>query len=261
MRIRALAACTALLLCLDASAVRTRADRDDAEYLELASRYPAALAMAPAAGEGVLIAPRFVLTAASVARRLAAMRPLPLLLAGGRRHAIRSIALHPQWRGAAEHDIALIFLADAVDGVTPAPVYRKGDEEGKTVAIVGHGASGRIGAHAPTTHDGRARAAINTVDRAAPLTLELTLKGPEEASDLQGAAAADEQGAPAFIEGGDAIYVAGIGHGARDGNADGIAGDVGDRETYARVSALAEWIDQAMFRAATAEAAEATRRR
>jgi hypothetical protein len=257
MRIRALAACTALLLCLDASAVLTRADRDDAEYLELASRYPAALAMAPVPGEGVLIAPRFVLTAASVARRLAAMKPLPLLQAGGQRHRIRSIALHPQWQGGPEHDIALVFLADAVEGVTPAPMYRNPDEQGKAVALVGHGASGRIGARALASHDGRARAAINTVDRVAPLTLELTLKGPDDASDLQGAMAADEPGAPAFIEGADAIYVAGIGHGTRDGH----AGDVGDRETYARVSALAGWVDEAMFRAATAEAAEATRRR
>ena len=74
---RALIASAALAsLPLPAGAILIRPDRDDAEYLELATRYPASIAL-PAGGEGVLIAPRWVLTAAHRAKALQEMKPAP----------------------------------------------------------------------------------------------------------------------------------------------------------------------------------------
>ena len=49
---------------LPAGAILIRADRDDAEYLELATKYAASVAIGPVDAEGVLIAPSWVLTSA-----------------------------------------------------------------------------------------------------------------------------------------------------------------------------------------------------
>ena len=226
---------------LPAGAILIRPDRDDAEYLELATRYPASIAL-PAGGEGVLVAPRWVLTAAHRAKALQEMKPAPKLSLGGRDHDIESIHLHPEWKSGEANDIALVLLRKDVAGVEPTPIYRASDEPGKGVVIVGHGESGKIGAKA-MAGDGRKRAAINTVDRVAPRTLGLRIKPADEASDLQGAAAPGDSGGPAIVETKDGLFVAGIGH-----------GPVGDWETYARISAFAPWIDAVMLDIARKEA-------
>ncbi len=239
------AAAAALLAALPAAAIVTRADRDDAEYLELASRYASALALG-GFGEGALIAPRWILTSGSVARALREAGMPPLRLGGGERE-IQSILLPS---APFEGDIALILLRGAVTGVEPTPPYREHDERGKPVVIAGHGASGRIGA-AALVRDGRERAAINTVDRVGGATLELEVKKPDDASDLQGAAASGDEGAPAFLQAKGRLYVPGIAHGPRGA----AIPKVGDSDVYTRVSAFAPWIDKAMFQAAADEAA------
>src|ERR1043165_6577920 len=57
---RSIALLAALLAAVPAQAILVRADRDDTEYVELATRYPSSIALAPGI-EGVLIAPRWVL--------------------------------------------------------------------------------------------------------------------------------------------------------------------------------------------------------
>ncbi|HEX4943479.1 MAG TPA: trypsin-like serine protease [Usitatibacteraceae bacterium] len=238
-----------------ADAILVRADRDDAEYRELATRYPSAVGLGAAAGTGVLIAPRWMLTTAHRAAALRAMKG-PLLIAG-RPHEIQDVLVHPDWKPGGESDIALIFLRTAADGVEPTPIYRLPDEEGQAARIVGVGETGRIGEKA-TKPDGLARAAINTVDRVTPRTLGMRLKGPEDASDLQGALAPGDGGAPAFFEAGGRIFVAGIASTPEGANAGGHARNVGDWEVYARVSAFAAWIDDTMSKVAVEEAARET---
>jgi hypothetical protein len=214
---------------LPAAALTIRPDRDDAEYLELASRYPSAIPLGASGGEGVLLNRRWILTSAHRAR--------PLRDAGARRLAIgpqeydvAEVHLHPEWKGGVDNDLALILLRQEVTTLAPTPMYRRSDESGRTVVIVGHGG-------------GKKRASINTVDRVTPLTLALRVKPLDEASDLQGEATAAETGGPMFIESGDEIYVAGILHGT-----------AGGWETHARVSAFASWIEATMLEAARAEA-------
>lgn len=256
MRLRTVtAALAAACLSLPAAAILTRADRDDEEYRELATRYPAAVPLGPPAGIGALIAPRWILASARRAQALLAARA-PVTIAG-RAHAVQEVFVHPEAKPGGEADIALVFLREPVDGVEPAPVYRAGDEAGQAARTVGIGASGRIGA-AARIPGGDRRAAINTVDRVTARTLGLRLKGPEEASDLQGALAADDDGAPAFLEAGGRIFVGGIATRTDDANGDGVAGTVGDWEVFARVSAFAAWIDEAMGKAAVEEAARET---
>lgn len=238
---RILVAFAALCCASPASAILIRADRDDAEYLELATRYASSLALNAPGGEGVLISPRWVLTSADRARALQERKPAISLTVGGRLHAVESIFIHPEWRPGGPNDIALVFLKEPVQGVQPTPPYRGNDEGGKGVVIAGSGATGRIGdPPSALRSDGRKRAAINTVDRVTANTLGLRIKPPEEASDLQGALVPAESGAPAYLQTKEGLFVAGIARQAE-----------GEWETYARVSAFAEWIDATMWKAAT----------
>jgi secreted trypsin-like serine protease len=123
---------------------------------------------------------------------------------------------------------------------------------------VGHGFTGKIGEKPLPKErwDKKKRAAINTVDRVSPRTLGLAIKTADEASDLQGAAAPGDSGGPAFIQTPAGLFVAGIGYATDDTNADGIVGNAGDWEIYARVSAFAPWIEATMLDVAAKEAAE-----
>ncbi len=246
------AALAAAAFALPAAAILTRADRDDEEYRELATRYPAAVALGSPAATGALVAPRWILTTAGAAQALRSIKGAVAI--AGQPNEVQEIFVHPDWKPGGEADIALVFLRAPVAGVEPVPVYRQADEAGQAARIVGRGASGRIGGPAREPA-GALRAAINTVDRVAPRTLGLRLKGPEDASDLQGALAPDDLGAPAFFEMGGRILLGGIASRTEAANRDGSAARVGDWETYVRVSAFADWIDEAMAKAAVAEAA------
>lgn len=242
------------MVAAPAGAILIRADRDDAEYLEMAARYASSVAVdIPGGGEGVLIAPRWVLTSARVGKALQEMKAPPALKFSGRDMAVRSVFVHPVWRpGANSADIALVQLAKAVSAVAPTPLYRDGDEGGKGVVIVGHGDSGKIGDKA-TRHDRKKRAAINTVDRVAPRLFVLLVKAGDDASDLQGAFTDGESGAPAYLETKEKeTFVAGIASAPQDTNADGAI-DTGDAQVFVRVSAFVPWIEETMVRAAKEE--------
>lgn len=115
--------------------------------------------------------------------------------------------------------------------VEPNRLYRENDENGKGVAISGHGSADR-----------RKRAAINTIDRVDARTLGIRVKPLDEASDLQGKLTAGDLGAPAFVEVPAGILVAGI-----------LTSIAGEWETYARVSVLVPWIEAVMLDVAKKE--------
>jgi hypothetical protein len=235
----------ATLAAAPVHALLIRADRDDAEYLELATRYPSAVALESVGGGGVLVAPRWVLTSAQRAQGLKEMKPPPRLKIGGDAFEIESVFVHPEWKRGAGDDIGLVLLRKAVTRVEPAPFYRGHDEAGKAVAIVGSGETGKIGAAAPS-RDGKKRASINTVDRVQPRVLASRVKPADEASDLQGALTPGDTGGPAFVETAEGILVAGIGSAIDK-----------DWELYTRVSAFVPWLEAVMLDVATREAAAA----
>ena len=220
---RSILALAALVTVLPASALLTRTDRDDAEYVELATRYPAAVTIAPGV-EGALITPRWVVTSARGATVLQAAKVPPPLALGGKPNAIEATFIHPDWRQGRDADIALVFLREPVTAIAPVALMRERDENDEIVFIVGHG-------------NGRKRAGINTVDRVAEKTLQAKVKPLTDASDLQGAAAAGENGAPAFVELAGKPLLAGV-----------FSGNEGDWQVFARVSTYADWIEETMFR-------------
>jgi hypothetical protein len=216
---RSVIALCAALVALPAAALQMRPDRDEAEYLELASRYPAAIVIGNARSEAVLVAPRWALTSARNAAALA---------------AAKQVASH-HVRG----DLGLVQLKEPLKGVAPMPPYRGGDEDGKTVALAAHG------------RDGRPRAAINTVEAVEPERFRLRVKALDEASDLQGAITAAQLGSGAYVQVDGVLFVAGIAVGVSGG---AVPGNVGDWASYARVSAFTGWIDAVLLDAARAEA-------
>jgi hypothetical protein len=248
---RLLFAVAVLAASLPAAAILIRPDRDDAEYQELATKYPAAVLLNAPDGEGVLIAPRWILTAAHMVKALEELKPLPRITIGKRSFEIQSMHANPDYRkGNPASDIGLIYLKRAVDtdDVEPVLLYKEKDEGGKTVIIVGHGYTGKIGGKPLPKEqwDRKKRAAINTIERVSPRTLGLKIKPPEEASDLQGAAAPGDSGGPAFVETPDGVRVIGIGSATDDTNANGIVGDPGDWEIHVRVSFFVPWIEAVM---------------
>lgn len=226
---RSFLAWAACCCILPAAALLTRPDREDAEYLELASRYTSAIPLGARAGEGVLVSARWILTAAHRAQALRDAKAGRVKI-GGVDHEIASIHVHPEWKGGAANDIALVLLKSDVRGIVPTPVYRGTDEGGKTVVIAGHGG-------------GKKRASINTVDRVEARALALRIKPLDDASDLQGQATAEETGGAAFIQVESDLFVAGILHGT-----------AGGWETHARVSSFANWVEATMLEAAAKEA-------
>ena len=221
----------AFLAAAPAYAIVIRPDRDDAEYIELATRYPSTVALdAPDGGEGVLIAPRWVLTSASRAKALQEKKPSAKVRFGEDNPEVQSVFVHPAWEGGADNDIGLLLLRKAVR-IEPNALYREPDEKGKSVATAGHGSADR-----------KARASINTVDRVDAHTLGLRVKPLDDASDLQGAATPGDIGGPAFVEVPAGIFVAGI-----------LSTIAGEWQDYARVSAFVPWIEAVMLDVATKE--------
>ena len=211
------------LAALPAFALDIRPDRDDAEYLELATRYPSSVPLnAPGGGEGVLIAPRWILTSAARAKALRDALPRAKIRVGADDHEIQDIFVG---------DVGLILLRKAIGDIEPSKLYREGDEAGKAVAIVGHGSADR-----------KKRASINTVDRVEARALALRVKPLDEASDLQGTATPGDIGGPLFVEVPAGIFVAGI-----------LSSIAGEWETYARISAFAPWIEAQMLGVAIQE--------
>jgi hypothetical protein len=206
--------------------VLIRPDRDDAEYLELASRYTASIVLTAPASEAVLVGPRWLLMPAS--RAPAVGKPLEI---AGRTHVVSRVVAHPEARPRTPTDLALVQLAADVEGVKPIPVYRGDDEAGKAVVFVAHGPTGVTGQPARKP-DGQGRGAINTIDRLSPLTASLLVKPLEDASDLQGVAVPGEEGAAAYLQNDEGLFVAGL-----------YYGDVTAWNLFSRLSAFAGWID------------------
>jgi len=224
-------------------ALLIRPDRDDAEYVEMATKYVSAVPIdVPGGGEGVLIRAQWVLTSARVGAALKEMKSPPPIRIGGRDARIQAIYVHPTWRaGADSGDIALLYLASAAK-VEPTPLYRTDDEAGKSVVIVGHGATGKLG-EKEMREDHKMRAGINTVDRLSPRIFAMTVKKGDDASDLQAAFTAGETGGPAYYQTeSNELFVMGIASSTKD-----------DTQVFVRVSAYVPWIEATIEQAAKDE--------
>jgi hypothetical protein len=239
----------ALLLALlapESQSVIRRHDQPDSLFLQLGAKYPALVHInlptpqGAADGEGTLIAPRWVLTAAHVGTEVRRGHQVTIQ---GRRVAVDSVVLHPAWVDG-PHDLALLRLADGVRLVPPAPLYRHGAEVDQTLVIVGYGDHG-TGETGPQGNDHQVRGATNRVDEATDYWLKLRFDSPGDprTTILEGVSGPGDSGGPAFLGEGHTAVLVGVSSGQSSRATGGLPGRYGVVEYYVRVSRYIEWIE------------------
>ena len=195
-----------LLPLYHAPAIVIRHDRDDAPYRELGTKYPAVGRVLPNGLSSVLIAPRWVLTAAHVGE---ALMPFDLRVRfKGSDYPVEKIILHPDWGKSDEapgRDVALLKLARPVTDVEPAMLYDRKDEVGKLITFAGWGMTGN-GLTGPGEMDGALRGAHNRAVRVDDTTVYFTFDAPPKGEDLEGISGPGDSGGPALLEEGGRLY-------------------------------------------------------
>ncbi len=235
--VRSLTFVLVVLLAHPAVAIVTRHDRDEARYVELGARFPAAVTVLPD-GSGVLIAPDWVLTAGHVARGVSGRSPRAEI--DGREYEVARIFVHPKWRDMGPHDVGLMQLKQPAQDVTPAVLYAGDDEVGQVVTFVGRGDTG-TGLTGPRSADGKKRGATNTVDSVDDDWIFFDFDEGDEATDLEGVSGPGDSGGPALLAKDGKLYTLGVSV-FSDGRGKG-PGRYGVLEGYTRVSTHREWIE------------------
>lgn len=218
-----------LALTCSAGAVVIRDDVADSRYRVAASAFPALVDL-PTEGHGVLIAPRWIVTAAHA---VAWQHHVDVIVLNGTPRAVEKIVLHPGYKKlpqglidsamksgdasdviaflASSDDVALVKLAAPVTDVVPVTIYL-GSALGKVVQIVGKGAtgSGAMGhdPHGPNRTD--LRRAFNTISSSEGRWLSYVFDDPRTALPLEGIAENGDSGGPLLVEVGDKWQVAGL---------------------------------------------------
>lgn len=257
----------ALLLTMSstADAIVIRHDVDDAKYRITSSEFPALVDM-PGEGHGSLIAPQWAVTAAHTLPRHAELKQVTI---NGLPREVERVIIHPGYRTlpqtlidqatasgeamlivvflASSDDIALIKLRKPVTDVAPVAAYKRDDEAGQTIKLIGKGATGTgdIGHDPSGPNRTELRRAFNTVSSAYDRWLCYLFDAPPSALPLEGVLGNGDSGGPALIHSGDQWLLAGLGSWkVVQGNVlTARPGRYGQVACNVRISHYADWID------------------
>lgn len=260
----------ALLLLLgsfSAGAVVVRDDVPDLQYRMASAEFPA-LADLPGEGHGVLIAPRWVVTAAHA---VSWQRSIDAVVVGGAPRAVSRIVIHPDYRSPprdmvesalksgdwaaffrfieASDDIALIELAEPVRDVAPAQVHGS-PAPGQVVRIMGRGATGTgskgHSLHGPNRTD--LRHGYNTLTLSEGRWIAYAFDAPPHALPLEATTGSGDSGGPILVAAGNDWHVAGVAAWKR-GEVRGtevVPGRYGELSYGVRLAHYADWLEATM---------------
>jgi hypothetical protein len=239
-------AATSLLLLAAAPlsfGIVIRHDRDDARYQELAKKYRAPVAVLTLGGQGTLVHPKWIATAAHVAD---GMNPFTFATIGGKTVRVKAAYQHPSWKPGQRNrsDLALLELEEPVTSVEPVKFYTRQDELGKRVIFVGEGYTGD-GLTGPTKRDGAWRAAHNTISEVDEASIRFVFNRPPAGEDLEGISGPGDSGGPALIEENGTVYLAGT-SGSNSAPRGGGHCTYDTIESYGRVSTNIAWLNEVM---------------
>jgi hypothetical protein len=203
-----------------AEAIVVRHDVDDSKY-----RIPvgdvAALVDMPGEGHGVLIAPRWVVTAAHAVTWHTEIEEVVIK---GISRDVERMVVHPGYEEpsqeliedalatgdatlvmvllASSDDIALLELAQPVTDVAPVEIHRGGDELGRLMKLVGKGATGTgaSGYDPQGPHRTELRRAFNEITSAHARWFCYVFDEPPAALPLEGMSGNGDSGGPALIQ-------------------------------------------------------------
>ncbi|GAB3387856.1 hypothetical protein GCM10027432_23590 [Lysobacter fragariae] len=219
----------------------------------------------PGEAHGVLIAPQWVVTAAHTTLG----HPEEIILNGLPRKVERLI-VHPGYEKlpdeliaqaiksgdasramafqASNDDIALVKLSAPIADVTPATLYRRNNELGKTVKLIGKGATGDGATGQAGPNRTVLRRAYSKIIRTDGHWLVSQFNAGLTAHALEGMSGSGDSGGPVLIKVKGQWQLAGLAAWKYvDGNAATFRMGVYDQSTYnVRISSYARWIENVM---------------
>ncbi|WP_295549086.1 trypsin-like serine protease [uncultured Stenotrophomonas sp.] len=255
-----------------AGAVVIRDDVDDARYQIDATEFPA-LADMPGEGHGVLIAPRWVVTAAHAAPMEGMGATITI---DGKGYGVERVFLHPGYRRmpealgmeamatgsaskihaflAASDDIALIRLATPVSDVQPLALYRGSAEVTQIATLIGKGATGNgaTGLVPGGPHRTTLRRAYNAITCGNTRYLWYRFDPPPQGLPLEGVLGNGDSGGPLLIEDQGVWKLVGLGSWITAVSEHALeAGYYGQVVYSVRVSRYIDWIESTIDRDAS----------
>lgn len=247
-----------------AAAIVIRADVDDSKYRVPASAFPA-LADMPGEGHGVLIAPQWIITAAHAITWQADIKRVTL---NGKPRDVERVVIHPGYKKpphrlvqraletwdwtlfatllSSSDDVALLKLAHAVTDVSPVAIFNGDDEFGRTISILGKGATGNgeTGYDPHGSHRTRLRQAYNKVSSADGRWFCYVFDKPASALPLEGGSGSGDSGGPILVQGEKGWELAGLTSWvAPQGTTKAPPGQYGQASCNVRLGHYRQWIE------------------
>lgn len=255
------------ILPLAANAIAIRSDVDDSKYRIERSEFPA-LADMPGEGHGVLIARKWVVTAAHAAPMEGMAAEVAI---NGNLYKVARVIVHPGYKRmpdalgqealktgdpskihaflAGSDDLALMELDTRVEQIAPVALYRGSDEVTEVAMFVGKGASGNgiEGQNPSAPHRGVLRRAYNSITGADDRYVWYRFDPPAQGLPLEGVLGSGDSGGPLVVQDQGTWQLIGLGSWITAVPEHALeAGFYGQMVYNVRISRYVTWIDGVM---------------